>query len=324
MLQTLDIDQLTNTSIETRSHLQVFDEYNDIQLLKQGKFIVLRVSDPNSNLSYALKLFPFKNDSPSHGYLNETRFSTLNHPNIIKINKQQERRYSILEGTLQQVSYFTMDYAPYGDFHDLLTLRNFHFDEKLMRTYFHQLINGIEYLHSQGISHLDLKPKNLLLDQNFKLKITDFDLSHKEGDERVRARGTRFFRAPELIKKRAKEPKLCDIYSTGIILFVWKSRNVAPHVEEGEYLGYNLYDLMVNNNERFWDVHCSELLKKDKNFFSDEFKELFNQMVTEKPQDRPNIDQIRKSNWYNGPVFTDDELSFVMRENLEKAKETEI
>jgi len=218
-----------------------------------------------------------------------------------------------------------MDYAPYGDFHDLLAVEKSNLDEKLIRTYFHQLINGIEYLHSQGISHLDLKPKNLLLDSNFKLKITDFDLSYKDGDHHIRARGSKYFRAPELINKRAaKHTKACNIYSAGIILFVLKSGNVVPHGEEGEYLGYNLYDLMVNDIERFWEVHCSVLLKKDKSFFNDEFKGLFSQLIREKPHDRPSIDQIRESNWYNGPIFSEEELRFLMDEKISKRKERKI
>lgn len=46
------------------------------------------------------------------------------------------------------------------------------FTEDQARYYFHQLIEGVEYCHSQGVCHRDLKPENLLLDEEGNLKVT--------------------------------------------------------------------------------------------------------------------------------------------------------
>ena len=43
--------------------------------------------------------------------------------------------------------------------------------------YFEQLIDGLEYLHSKGVVHKDIKPSNLLLDTNDVLKISDFGVA---------------------------------------------------------------------------------------------------------------------------------------------------
>lgn len=51
------------------------------------------------------------------------------------------------------------------------------FTEKIVRTYFHQLVDALEYLHKSGIAHLDLKPENIALGDKFMLKIMDFELS---------------------------------------------------------------------------------------------------------------------------------------------------
>eukprot|EP01052_Picozoa_sp_SAG31_P054382 SAG31_NODE_14444_length_806_cov_1.195191_2_plen_188_part_01 len=64
-------------------------------------------------------------------------------------------------------------------------------DDAIPRSYFHQLIEGIEYCHSQGISHGDIKPENLCLDAQAVLKIVDFGLCHEIGSSALRgARGS--------------------------------------------------------------------------------------------------------------------------------------
>jgi serine/threonine protein kinase len=45
------------------------------------------------------------------------------------------------------------------------------FSEEQARFYFRQLVEGVEYCHSQGVCHRDLKPENLLLDENKNLKV---------------------------------------------------------------------------------------------------------------------------------------------------------
>eukprot|EP00330_Aristerostoma_sp_ATCC50986_P001863 CAMPEP_0114576740 /NCGR_PEP_ID=MMETSP0125-20121206/1472_1 /TAXON_ID=485358 ORGANISM="Aristerostoma sp., Strain ATCC 50986" /NCGR_SAMPLE_ID=MMETSP0125 /ASSEMBLY_ACC=CAM_ASM_000245 /LENGTH=113 /DNA_ID=CAMNT_0001765497 /DNA_START=120 /DNA_END=461 /DNA_ORIENTATION=+ len=103
------------------------------------------------------------------------------------------------DGKLQKISYILMEYANNGDFQSFLNPKNPQIDEKLSRTYFHQLIAGISYLHSHCIAHLDIKPENLLLGDDLQLKIADFDLAYFEGDEMIKSGGTPCFRAPELI-----------------------------------------------------------------------------------------------------------------------------
>ena len=54
------------------------------------------------------------------------------------------------------------------------------FNEMEARYFFHQLIQALEFIHSQGYSHRDLKPENILLDKNFNIKIADFGFASKE------------------------------------------------------------------------------------------------------------------------------------------------
>ena len=198
-----------------------------------------------------------------------------------------------------------MEVARYGDFSFLINNTTFSKDEKMVRTYFHQLIQGIEYLHSQGISHLDLKPDNLLLGEDMNLKITDFDSAYKEKDRVAYGKGTNNYRSPEIIKADFSNPQMSDIYSIGIILFVMRT-GFFPYLEDTLVEGYDLENLMKTNPSEFWKTH--DALHGSDSYISPGFQELFINMVKEKPSERWNLNQIKKSEWFRGPVYSPREL----------------
>ncbi|RLO00913.1 hypothetical protein DYB28_015560, partial [Aphanomyces astaci] len=122
------------------------------------------------------------------------------------------------------------------------------FNEETARFYFRQLVNGVEYCHSQGVCHRDLKPgtfpnllhldslhaavENLLLDENGDLKISDFGLSAlyegggPDGAEGSRASllhttcGTPNYVAPEVLADKGYDGRAADVWSIGVILYV--------------------------------------------------------------------------------------------------------
>jgi len=204
-----------------------------------------------------------------------------------------------------------MEFAPYGDFVDIMSGKKFCRDEKLARTFFHQLIEGIEYLHSQGAAHMDLKLENLLLGEDCKLKIADFDLAHLEGDRVVRGKGTRNYRPPELKNKTCTNAKAVDIYSAGIILFSFKTGGF-PCMEDCTFEGYDLYNMMLDEDDKFWTVHAQ--IQKKKGLFDEDFKKLFSSMVRADPEERASVEKIKCSSWYQGPVYSEDDYKRVLKE----------
>jgi len=154
---------------------------------------------------------------------------------------------------------------------------------------------------------MDIKLENLLIGDDFALKIADFDLSHCKDDQKVIGRGTKLYRAPELIHGRCKNPNSADIYSAGIFLFVLKTKGVVPHAENQLVKGVDFFELLHNNDPKFWAEHCKIQTKED-SFFDNEFKELFIAMTRTKPEERCSIEQIKQSKWYNGPCYSEEEL----------------
>ncbi|KAL2556007.1 Non-specific serine/threonine protein kinase [Forsythia ovata] len=99
------------------------------------------------------------------------------------------------------------------------------FGEYLSRKYFQQLISTLSYCHSCSIYNCDLKPKNLLLDENGDMKIFDFGLCdvieqiHPNGLLHMLC-GTPAYVAPKILAKKGYDGAKIDVLSSGIILFV--------------------------------------------------------------------------------------------------------
>jgi serine/threonine protein kinase len=66
-----------------------------------------------------------------------------------------------------------MELASGGELYDFL-IHSGVFSENIARKLFIQLMAGILHCHSKGIAHRDLKLENILLDNNYNLKIADF------------------------------------------------------------------------------------------------------------------------------------------------------
>ncbi|KAK9387775.1 kinase-like domain-containing protein [Lipomyces mesembrius] len=98
------------------------------------------------------------------------------------------------------------------------------YDEEQCRLYFRDLTLGIEYLHSQGVVHRDIKPDNLLLTCDNVLKIVDFGVSEffeRDNDAMSKQVGSPAFMAPELnaVPRVDYSGRAADIWSMGVTLY---------------------------------------------------------------------------------------------------------
>lgn len=113
--------------------------------------------------------------------------------------------------------YFVMDYIEHGSLEDRLNqvdpIPTTHAIEL-----FQEVANAMMHLHGKGILHCDLKPGNVLLDQDGKPRIADFGQSRLSTDQ-TPALGTLFFMAPEQADLDAVPDARWDVYSLGALLF---------------------------------------------------------------------------------------------------------
>ncbi|KAK7056246.1 mitogen-activated protein kinase kinase kinase [Paramarasmius palmivorus] len=130
----------------------------------------------------------------------------LDHPNIVKFL-----------GFEESLSVF-IEFVPDGSLSKVLA-RYGRFDEEVNKHFITQMLSGLQYLHSKGIIHRDLKGDNLLISNSGECKITDFGIS-KQADPQGRAttiaKGTIGYMAPEVMHRNGYDTKI-DIWSAGCV-----------------------------------------------------------------------------------------------------------
>eukprot|EP00667_Euglena_gracilis_P016956 EG_transcript_17824 len=86
---------------------------------------------------------------------------------------------------------------------------------------FHQMLMGVEYMHTMNICHRDLKLENLLLDTGHNIKIADFGMASTMPPDGMlhTSCGSPHYACPEIVKGEAYHGVQADMWSTGVILF---------------------------------------------------------------------------------------------------------
>ncbi|XP_037251648.1 serine/threonine-protein kinase ULK3 isoform X4 [Falco rusticolus] len=137
---------------------------------------------------------------------------TIRHPHIVELKDFQWDSDHI---------YLIMEFCAGGDLSRFIRMRRI-LPEKVARIFLQQLACALKFLHDHNISHLDLKPQNILLStlENPQLKLADFGFAQHMSpwDEKHVLRGSPLYMAPEMVCRQQYDARV-DLWSVGVILY---------------------------------------------------------------------------------------------------------
>ncbi len=113
--------------------------------------------------------------------------------------------------------YYVMDYIESGSLEDRIKSGEPMPVDRAVEV-FKEVATGLMHLHGKGVLHCDLKPGNVLLDQDGKPRLADFGQSRLKTDN-TSALGTLFYMAPEQADLRSAPDAKWDVYGLGALLY---------------------------------------------------------------------------------------------------------
>eukprot|EP01080_Neovahlkampfia_damariscottae_P009206 gene9206-1292_t len=210
----------------------------------QGTVYLVELDNiPNVQLS--IKIFPKKlltglNDLTQ--CINEITIldSVPEHKNVIKF-------YGVCE--FPDTIGIVFEYCPNGNLIDFISKRKGFVNKTEKIQILLDIANGLHHLHKNNIMHRDIKCDNILVSDDYIVKLIDFGLAAKNNKKKKLSMkvGTAVYCAPEVISTTNYTEK-CDVFSFGIIMWILAHENENPYGEdlfESEILSN------IQNDEQF-------------------------------------------------------------------------
>uniref|UniRef100_F7APE7 non-specific serine/threonine protein kinase n=1 Tax=Ciona intestinalis TaxID=7719 RepID=F7APE7_CIOIN len=274
------------TDIRTRIITEPWQNFFNIEdTIGRGKFaVVKKCVEKSSGRRFAAKCIRKRRHcrdcTPDIFHEIAVLEISTHHPHLINL-------YKVYETTTEVT--LILEYAAGGEIFDHCIGVKDPFNETTTRRLLQQILEAVDFLHSNNIVHLDLKPQNILLTEggvDGDIKLVDFGLSKILAQE-IEIReilGTPDYVAPEVLNF---EPisTLTDIWSLGVVCYVMLT-GVSP------FLGDNKNETLMNVTTGVLDF--PDDLFKSKNAAC---KDLMTKMLQRDPSMRINARECLQHPW---------------------------
>ena len=261
------------------------------------------INNNRSDLSNQLENFEYL-DSGAESNVYKCNFKGNNNKYIFKliINKKREKRNKLEiiiarklkhQNIINFLSFFPikdnesdcviMEYGTFGNLSNFLKniIRKNYFSESMLCYIALQVLNGLKYCQNCKIVHYDLKPENIIINNQLHVKIIDYSVSLDyrnitSEDIQLNYCGTKFYMAPEVIKSetiKLKDINKIDLFSLGVILYEF-AYCCYPFDLNHEDSKDTIYEKIMNNNleinedfeySKYFVYFLKKLLEKDIN-----------------------------------------------------------
>ena len=280
---------------------EIIEQIDGKYLIKEkigsgGEANVFLVSKKGTDEEYAAKV-PKKEENTSEQEISSLeQLKQYNCPYIVNLieygegeiirknRKNRIRKYCILEN------------APYGNLIDYIYENKRGFGELKGKIIFYNIVQGVKLCHENNICHRDLKLDNILLDKNFCQKISDFGHSCINAPDLDAICGTEEYNAPE-VGRRPFDGIKADVFSLGSMLMILVAgiRGFGYATKKDE-----LYQkIMHKNYDKYWELVDPKVKSNGIEKLSEEFKDLYIQMIKYFPDERIESKNILNHPWFN-------------------------
>jgi len=206
-------------ALETPTHLGRYEILDEIGRGAMG--VVYLAKDPLIGRLVALKTFKATNALTGRDlemfrarFIREAQSAgILSHPNIVTI-------HDVVEESEEGVTFIAMEYVRGTNLKEVLRGEGRLGLEEAAHVVA-EVSEGLEYAHSRGVVHRDVKPANILLTEDRRVKLTDFGIARLGTSNLThdgQLLGTPNYMAPEQIRGEAADHR-ADVFSLGVVLY---------------------------------------------------------------------------------------------------------
>ncbi|ERL86033.1 hypothetical protein D910_03447, partial [Dendroctonus ponderosae] len=294
---------MTEPGLEFKSRYEVQEE------LGKGRFgVVHKVVDKSTNQKLAAKFIRCRTPKDKEKVQEEINImNLLRHQKLLQLAAAFENPKETI---------MIMEYISGGELFERVVADDFTLTEKDCILFMRQICEGVAYMHSQNVVHLDLKPENIMCHTrtSHEIKIIDFGLAQKiNPDVPVRVLfGTPEFIPPEIINYEPIGIE-SDMWSLGVICYVLLS-GLSPFMGD-------------TDSETFANITRSDYDFEDEAFntVSQDARDFIGALLLKRKEDRLSADQCLRHVWLDPDnhqetvVLSTDKLKkFIIRRKWQK------